>query len=438
MPYEAKTMSINLGLSRVLKLLEHIGNPQRNFKVIHVAGTNGKGSVCSYLTSVLQQRHQVGKFTTPHLIHITDSITVNSTPIPVKSYDELRNSLESLNKTYDLECTEFELLTCTALKYFNNVQCDMCVIEVGLGGRLDATNAISGHDKLACAITKIALDHESILGNTLTEIAAEKAGIITEGTELVIVDNSNDKSVLDVIKQRCKKIGSSLVITRCNEHDNVLHTESWGPLKFDKIPLNGGYQIFNLDLAISILDSLQRLQKVNITNSELKEGLCQVSWPGRLQNLYLCASPYSKDTLPILLDGAHNGNAANELAKYLRKQYGDQPLTFVIAVTQGKNIASLLSPIIRPYDNVIITEFGGVKGMPWITAMDSTELSDIVKKEYTKNVEINSDLDAVIKELPNKYLKSNRPIVACGSLYLCGQLLNIHFRNIGSERTAQS
>lgn len=196
-------MGINLGLVRVVKLLSHLGNPHEKLRVLHVAGTNGKGSVCSYMGSVLGSKFKVGQFNSPHLIHITDSITVNRQPIPTNVYSRIRSELESLNVQLSLQCTEFEILTCTAFKYFYDSRVDWCILEVGLGGRLDATNIVPGQLKYGCAITKIGLDHESFLGTTVAEIAAEKAGIVVPGVQQAVVDGTNDEAALKAVKDRC-------------------------------------------------------------------------------------------------------------------------------------------------------------------------------------------------------------------------------------------
>ncbi|CAI4348817.1 CQS_1a_G0010510.mRNA.1.CDS.1 [Saccharomyces cerevisiae] len=421
-------MAIELGLSRITKLLEHLGNPQNSLRVLHIAGTNGKGSVCTYLSSVLQQKsYQIGKFTTPYLVHVTDSITINNKPIPLERYQNIRLQLEALNKSHSLKCTEFELLTCTAFKYFYDVQCQWCVIEVGLGGRLDATNVIPGANKACCGITKISLDHESFLGNTLSEISKEKAGIITEGVPFTVIDGTNEASVINVVKERCKALGSELSVTDSQLNGNMIDTNSWGCFDLAKLPLNGEYQIFNLRVAMGMLDYLQMNELIDITKNEVSTRLAKVDWPGRLYRMDYRFDKVSNRTVPILMDGAHNGSAAVELVKYLRKEYGNQPLTFVMAVTHGKNLEPLLQPLLRPIDQVILTRFNNVEGMPWIHATDPEEIKDfILTQGYTKEIVIENDLHQVLPLLAHVSDEQRRPIVVCGSLYLCGELLRIH------------
>lgn len=406
-------MRINLGLERVAKLLGYLGNPHEKLKVLHVAGTNGKGSVCSYLASILQQSFRVGQFSSPHLVQITDSITVNSQPIAWGVYQDIRRNLEKYNTKYKLQCTEFELLTCTAFKYFYDLQCDWCVVEVGLGGRLDATNVIPGARKFGCGITKIGMDHEAFLGTTLPQIGREKAGILVQGVKYAVVDGTNDQSVLDVIKEQSDRVGCALTITDSNTQ--TIDTQSWGPL-LPQLPLNGAYQIYNLKVAIGILDVLQQQKLTDFSAESIQKGLSQVKWPGRLHKLnFHCADGRS---VQLLLDGAHNGSAAIELAKFLRTEYGQEPLTFVIAVTQGKNVDPLLRPLIRMQDRVIVTQFGVVEGMPWIQAMDIEELAKFIAG-FCEDVHTVQGVSQLLPLL----IEEKRPVVICGSLYLCGEVL---------------
>lgn len=430
-------MAIELGLSRITKLLSHIGNPHESLRVLHVAGTNGKGSVCSYLSTLLQYPHhvnnhsespnRVGRFTTPHLIHMTDSITINNKPITQLEFDSIKTTLDKVNQEHSIKCSEFEILTCLALSYFEKSRCNWCVLEVGLGGRLDATNVVPGINKFACGITKIGLDHESFLGNTLPQIAFEKAGIITPGVKLTVIDGTNDPSVLDVVKEQCAKVGSELKITDPCVHNNTVETQSWGNVHPEKLPLNGEYQIFNLRIALGILDRLQRDNAIKLTKDDLTQGLKTIIWPGRLQALDFYYS--SGKFLPVLMDGAHNGSAAIELAKYIKSQYQDQPVTYIMAVTSGKNLKPLFDPLLRPQDRVYVTRFGAVEGMPWIHANDPNELAEYIKEKYSSNVTVQPDFHAVFPVLASLPEQEKQPVVICGSLYLCGELLKLHNSN---------
>lgn len=423
---------IHLGLSRITKLLAFAGNPHEKLKVLHVAGTNGKGSVCSYLTTLLQNPDdpavKIGKFTSPHLVDVRDSIMVNNTPISSQTFNNIKGTLTDLNEKHLLNCSEFELLTCIAFLYFHQVNCNWCVLEVGLGGRIDATNVIPGANKYACGITKIGLDHQGFLGNTLVEIAFEKLGIATPGTKYLVVDGTNDESVLNVARKKCESIKCELKITENGVNDNLVKTKSWGNLKFEKLPLNGDYQIYNFRVAMAMLDHLKQKNEISLTSQDIFRRVNDTIWPGRLQNLDLF---YEKDhKINVLLDGAHNGCAAIELVKYIRKTYGEQPLTFVVAVTSGKDLEPLFRPLIRSVDNVITTKFSSVDGMPWIKPNDPSELANMIKEKYTTNVIAQPNLLKVFPELMEKQTKEDaRPVIICGSLYLCGELLRLHKNN---------
>ncbi|CDO95920.1 unnamed protein product [Kluyveromyces dobzhanskii CBS 2104] len=420
-------MSIDLGLLRITQLLSHLGNPHLNLKVLHVAGTNGKGSVCSYLSSVLQQsKYKIGKFTSPHLCHVRDSITINQKPIPSQEYQSIKTQLKQLDEKYSLKCTEFELMTATALSFFHQAECSWCILEVGLGGRLDATNVIPGINKI-CGITKIGLDHESFLGTDLASIAREKAGILVEDTPFVAVDGTNDAAVLKVVEEKAKHVGAEIVKTNPDTAAQFASTSSWGHVDLTQLPLNGEYQTTNVQVAVQMLDFMQRTKLISLNSSQVEHGIRGAEWPGRLQFLDYHYSP--RKSTPVLFDGAHNGSAAIELAKYLNSEFRfseEEPLTFVLAITNGKNLEPLLSHIIRPHDNVICTEFGSVEGMPWINAMHADELASRVKK-YTENVKVDTDMLGILPQLAQSGPETK--VVVCGSLYLVGQLLNVHYEN---------
>ncbi|CCF57945.1 hypothetical protein KAFR_0D02970 [Kazachstania africana CBS 2517] len=427
-------MAIELGLSRISKLLKYAGNPQDNLKVLHVAGTNGKGSVCSYMANLLSHEkkrteNRIGKFTSPHLIHITDSIMVNNKSIPLDDFNLIRKSLSKINEEHSLHCSEFELLTGIALSYFRQRECTWCVLEVGLGGRLDATNFIPGSQKYACGITKIGLDHESFLGTTLKQIAFEKAGIIREGVPYAVIDGSNSEAIIDVVRKQCESVSCTLKITNPSISDNSIESVSWGTFKPKKLPLNGEYQIFNVRVAVSILDHLQQSGEIFLSKDDLLQGLTSLDWPGRLQRIDY--QYHKNNSMSILMDGAHNGSAAVELAKFIKQEHKDKPLTFVTAVTSGKKLGPLFDPLITSKDKVIVTRFGPVTGMPWIQPTDPEQLACFLKERYNCGVEVQPNVHELFPNLAKQSRDS--PVIVCGSLYLCGELLRIHNHNISNK-----
>lgn len=430
-------MPIDLGLARVISLLSKLGSPQLKSNYIHVAGTNGKGSVCAYLSSILlssTKDFKVGKFTSPHLIYRHDCITLNNNPVKLDLFRQIEDSVIQLNKEHSIGCTEFEILTIVAFKIFELEQVDLAVLEVGLGGRLDATNIVPAakikentiieKGVLATGITKIGKDHESFLGNTLREIAFEKSGIIK--SEIVnVVDGTNEIEVLEVVDKTSKELNSSniKVLSNSNEIDT-----SWGVINREESPLKGGYQLQNLSVSLKILELvfplLENSYKNHIFPSKpnIIEGIQSTSWPGRLQTLTL---KYNKtESLTILLDGAHNAQSAKELRNYLSSIYENQSITFVIAFTKGKDIDELLKELqINENDKVIITQFGGIDGMPWIKATEAIDIEKIVAN-YTKKIKTYLNHSELFESI-----KNDENVVVCGSLYLVGEVLKLNSDN---------
>lgn len=402
-------MPIDLGLLRVLVLLKHLNNPQIAFRAIHVAGTNGKGLTLAYLLLILTTANvRNGRFTLPHMLYYNDCIHINGEVYPLQKYRQISQLVEEKDRLYNIGCTEFELLTVTAFKIFEVERVDVALIEVGLGGRLDATNVLPGAQGdgnsggvIASGITKIARDHELLLGDTLTAIAGEKAGILKPGVPCV-VDLTNDVEVLEVVRAQAQRLGCSL--------DEVLTTDL-----IQYSPLAGGYQQQNLAVALGLL----KAARIAVPHQTIIDGIKNTQWAGRLQLITV-------NGLPILLDGAHNENAAIELGKYLQ-QYRPQGIIFVVAMTSGKSIAKLLKHVTdKDKDTVVATTFTTPENMPWISCYSPEELVRRAKKHVDDVVEssgatIMETLDIIRQRKQQE--NDSRPVVVCGSLYLCGDVL---------------
>lgn len=434
-------MPIDLSLQRVQLLLRKLGSPHLQSNYVHVAGTNGKGSICAYVASIVSsciKDSKVGKFTSPHLVERRDSISLNNVSVSEKMFCQVENQILEVNRAYNIGATEFEILTSTAFQIFAMEQVDLAVIEVGLGGRLDATNVIEAAQfedtnkivkkgVLATGIAKIGLDHESILGSTLREIACEKAGIIKPGI-CNVVDGTNDEQVLKTVEAKCNETHSLNfpVVSTSNDIPTL-----FGVVQREQSPLKGNYQLQNLSVALKIIDiifpylkSSMDPQRVNFSLETVNWGIREVTWPGRLQSLDLKFDKSSNSKLPVLLDGAHNSQAAKELSGYLKFKFADKPITFIIAVTKGKDLHPLLSQLsLKAQDRVIITKFGPVDGMPWIQPNDPYELGEQVLK-YNGNVTVEPSVNQIFSSL-----SSDENIVICGSLYLVGEVLRIHRLN---------
>lgn len=431
-------MGINLALSRITRLLLVLGNPHISYKSIHIAGTNGKGSTVAYISSILSQANICnGRFTSPHLLYYNDCISINNETYPVSKFLEVSDLVKKQDKDHDIGCTEFELLTVTAFKIFELERVDVAVIEVGLGGRLDATNVLlpkktgpnGGGGVVACGITKIGIDHEKFLGSTVGKIAAEKAGIIKPEVPCV-VDRTNEPEALEAIKDKAKECGSSLYLVDGKSKSSTIDSSTTVDLfSFhdiqairSKSPLKGKYQLQNLSVSIKLIELLIMTNLIpKISRETVEEGVAKVVWPGRLQTVTF-------EDLSLLIDGAHNESAAKELAEFLRTFRKGEGLIFIVALSKGKNIGNLLKYITKPMDSLIATKFSPPEGMPWVSSYPVEQIQTAAK-EYVDDI-IPSSNDHSIEEILQKVkdLKRRgdpRNIVVCGSLYLCSDVLRL-------------
>lgn len=401
---------IDLGLGRITSLLKLLENPHLSgWKAIHVAGTNGKGSVCAYISSTLYRANiSTGRFTSPHLINKWDCISIDETPVREDVFKQSEKYVNQINHTHNIGATEFELLTATAFDIFRKLRVEIAVVEVGVGGKLDATNVLSTEQTLATVITKVGLDHQNLLGSTLREIGREKAGIIKPGVSCV-VDLSNDQDVLDSILDIAREKSSKMILAKPNE---LLFN-----VQPDSTPLLGAYQVRNLSCALNALSIVSRSYP-QITPQVVQEGVEKTVWPGRLQWLQL----EQYDNKHILLDGAHNKQAAELLANYineissLRKQTPNQSVSFVFAFSQGKDFTEVLKCLLKPQDKVIVTSFDPVDGMPWVKPCLTEEVAQPASELVNAPVLQQPGIEEVLKKIPDQ-------TVICGSLYLIGDVL---------------
>ncbi|KAI1496080.1 FolC bifunctional protein [Biscogniauxia marginata] len=399
---------IQLGLARIAALVKH--TPQ-TWKAIHVAGTNGKGSICAYLTAMLRANGiSCGKFTSPHLIDRWDCITINDSAVSEHKFRHFEDLVKQRNEEQHLDATEFELLTATAFEIFESEKIEVGVIEVGLGGRLDATNVL--RQKSVAVISKIGLDHQSLLGNTLEEVAIQKAGIMQTGVPCV-VDVSNPKSVLDAIQKHADGVGASVKFA--DPQSSKLVGSVGDELE--------SHQCQNLACAYEAFQQVFPHYAGSIDT--LVSAAKGMTWPGRLQSLDIERLTGRKKD--VLLDGAHNPQSAEVLSafveKHLRKE--GRSVTWVLAATAGKDITEILRLLLRTGDSVVAVEFGPVDGMPWIAPRKS---SDILGAAIECGVAISAQHDArtnLLSALGWASETSNGgPLVIAGSLYLLQSVVN--------------
>ncbi len=339
--YGLRWFGAKFGLENTFKLAALSGNPQNQLRFIHVAGTNGKGSTCAMLESIYRAAGlRVGLFTSPHLVSFRERIQVNRELISetdvVRLVEELRrtgaapvsNSSEKMEAgdRRDACPTFFEFVTVMALKYFAEQKCDLVIWETGLGGRLDATNIVV---PLASVITNIGFDHQQWLGETLTQIAAEKAGIIKTGVPVVTTEESPE--TLAVIARTAKLLTAPMTVVGTNHASRITH---------HALPLLGEHQLRNASLAVATVEALQ--EKIPVSNDAIRIGLESVHWPGRLQLVKTGAGQ------TILLDGAHNVAGAEALRRALVELFPASRPALVLGVFQDKDyrhICETLAPL---------------------------------------------------------------------------------------------
>ncbi|KAI5242863.1 FolC bifunctional protein [Aureobasidium subglaciale] len=449
---------IELGLARVFRLLARTPLPWR---AIHVAGTNGKGSICAYISAMLtaynasQLRTETGKspikhgrFTSPHLIDRWDCITIDEKTISEAIFRQVEAKVLARNISENIQATEFELLTATAFEIFTLENVDIGVIEVGMGGRLDSTNILgqtsefddleqgqqSRPKPLVTAISTIALDHQGFLGNTLLEIATQKAGIVKPGVPLVLA--MNDNAVTQHIQQLATKAGVTQIlhskdtagfdVTRASSTTDAVHARQQNGSMAFTITWLALKQLNRLPPPPTTQGACGSSTLRNDIPSTLRAVPEKVVWPGRLQDIDLAPLTNHKPT--ALLDGAHNVESATVLANTVRARAGSRPVVWVLAASKGKDLASMFELLLagRLDDGVVATEFGAVDGMPWIAATSAADVKAAAGSILTaENVVVEKDISAALERASRLAEEKDALLVIAGSLYLVGDVLRL-------------
>lgn len=415
-----RVLGSNYGLERTERLLELLGNPHKKLKLIHIAGTNGKGSTSSILGKVLiEHGYKVGFFNSPHLEEIEEIIRINDNNIAeeelVNLLDEIKPYVNKVVEEGYKHPTEFEVLTCVMFLYLYRQEVDFGVIEVGLGGRLDSTNVIT---PILSIITSISLDHTNILGNTVEEITSEKVGIIKENIP-VITCNQKDE-VTDIIKSKALLTNSKLTIVDLNEfnlleivNDDILYQRVSINFNNNKYTLDlallGKHQIINLSLAIKVLEELQNLNYINVEINKLYEGVKSVKWKGRLE--VVKKDPY------IVIDGAHNISGIEFLKSNIEEYFKYENLYLILGILNDKNVEEMVK-LISPLATEVYTVTPNS-----IRAASANELKEIVLK-YNNNCIAFNDYNKAIQLSLSKANKDDL-IIASGSLYMIGEIRKI-------------
>jgi dihydrofolate synthase / folylpolyglutamate synthase len=402
---------IKLGLERTEALLRELGNPQDLFQGVLVAGTNGKGSVCAMMASVLQAAgYRVGLMPKPHLVSYTERIQVDQRPIAEDDFAALLTELQpAINKVAaDLgPPTEFEILTSAALYYFARASIDLLVCEVGLGGRLDSTNVL---DLGVSVITNIALDHTQYLGSTLEAIAAEKAGILKPDSIAITGAQTPALAVIEAAAQKQQipllRLGQEIELTAIDKEwagVQATVTTPVGSYRDLRIPLLGLHQADNAALAVAAIDGL-RSRGWEISDGALRDGLARTRWPGRLEVL---------DRNPIVLvDGAHNPAGLERSLATVQKLAKDRPLVIVFGAMKDKDLPAMLAQLRATRAPVIFS------AIDWHRAASPADLA----AQFGAPAETAaSSGEALVRA--REQVGRDGIVFVCGSLYLVGEVI---------------
>ena len=407
---------IELGLGRIARLLQHTPLPWR---AIHVAGTNGKGSVCAYASAMLSAAGiKCGRFNSPHLIDRWDCITIDEKTVDESVFKKVGAEVEARNKREDVRASEFELLTATAFEIFAREKIDVGVVEVGMGGRLDATNIIE--NPFVTIVTKIGLDHQAFLGDTLEDIAYQKAGIIKPGVPCV-VDGTNSPEVIEVLQAGAKQV-VAMPFTRVPQDINQENSLLWSTLRKEDFEQ---HQQTNISLAFEAVKQIFSQLRPPTEPKQVLAAVRDTVWPGRLQTISLSPITGRKDN--VLLDGAHNVQSVEVLSSYVnhRVRMARSPVTWVVAFSKGKDLRQMLSAMVMAHDNVVAVEFSAVDGMPWVQAADADDILRAARRVgiqgqthgYSGNVKGALCLATE--------LSIGGSLVVAGSLYLVSDILRL-------------
>lgn len=413
-----------LGLENVSRLLDILGNPHRELRIIHVAGTNGKGSTCSFINSMLiYQGYNVGLYTSPYLEEFNERIKINNVNI---SDEDLAQSVsrvsDAIDKMIEEGCdhpTEFEIITACAFLYFRDRDVDFAVIEVGLGGRLDATNVCI---PLISAITSISMDHTEYLGDTLARIAFEKGGIIKDKRPVVLYQQSDE--VESVISSICSDRDSELFITENDKIEYISEEMSSQSVNLEvmghfysgvEISLPGRHQARNLAVALSVLRLLEISSEISQVDTEaLYRSIRETKWPGRMEVI---------KTEPLtIIDGAHNPDGAAILSESVDRYLVGKKINLVFGMLRDKDILSVAKLLAVRADRIIITEPESPR------AASSAEVHGIIlealRGEDIPDITEIPDIEEAVRQAQSM-AGDGEAVIYAGSLYMIGRVRSL-------------
>ncbi|HRN95876.1 MAG TPA: Mur ligase family protein [Candidatus Levybacteria bacterium] len=408
-----------LGLERMNVLMEKLGSPQEKYRVIHIAGTSGKGSTATLTSHALaSQGFCVGLQLSPHLLDIRERVQINNSFISkekfIKYLNEIVPSVEEVSKGDFGEVTYFEILVALAYYSFWKESVDYAVIETGMGGLYDGSNVVKRQDKIS-VITKIGFDHMAVLGNTLPEIATQKAGIIKQGNTLITTQQ--EEVVQAVLSKQSEEKKAFLTVLQRSEYEVTAISEN-GTEYIDKkrnkkrqLSLIGKHQAENAQLASEIIYQLSKQDRWEVDEQKLAQTLKSITLPGRIDIVHL-------GTNTLVIDGAHNTQKMNAFLEALAHMYPDQKHIFLVAFKHGKDIQSMIEKIEVLAKEIIVTDF-------WVDTQDMLNISEPVEivASYVTKVPVTTIPGT--KEALEQVIKKDTKIIVTGSLYFASEIYKI-------------
>ncbi len=398
------------GLERTRELLYKLGNPQESLKFVHIAGTNGKGSTAAMTAAILTASHlKTGLFTSPHLWNFQERFQIDGVPMPDDILVSLTERVLAVAEEMEEQPTEFELMTAIGMLYFSSERCDIVVLEVGLGGRMDSTNIIPAPE--VAVVTNIGLEHTQQLGNTLAAIAGEKAGIIKAGCTCVHYHQTDE--VMEVVQKRCEMLGVPLVITDPDslvllEQDITGSTFTYRGYGEFKTQMLGQYQLKNAAVALDISWALEQ-KGYPITLDTMKEGLSNANWAGRME--LVRQNPY------VILDGGHNPQCIQALRAALDELFPNQKLIFITGVLGDKDYQDMIDQMV-PISKAFYTVTPDSE-----RALSAQTLAQLLQSREVSATPTSGLAQAI--ELALQQAGKDDCICLCGSLYMVGEARHI-------------
>lgn len=392
------------GLERIGELCEKLGNPQNDVKFIHVAGTNGKGSTSTMIANVLKEAgYNVGLYTSPYVIDFRERIQRNGQMIEPEKLALCVEKVKEVSEKYDIKATEFEAITAAAFLYFSITKCDYAVLEVGLGGRFDATNIITSPE--VAVIVCISKDHTAILGDTVSQIAFEKCGIIKQNGKVVSYPLQTEEA-FSVIRDTCKQRNASLSVPDINSlkiiSTSVLGTNAKYKDISYTLKLAGEHIVYNSLCAIEALKALD----IDLSNETISAGLCATVMPARMELI-------SQKPL-IILDGGHNEDCGRALKKYAETNFTDKRIVMMSSIMADKDYDAYLK-LVAPLADAFVATKADVP-----RALESEKLAKRAGQYCNECYAFDNSEEALSKAL--EITGENDVLLICGSFYLAGEI----------------